>query len=339
MKLTVLDAKNSRIPQAIGCPPTDPRFLATLNEAIQRLVISGKYWGLVGKFRFCAQDGCITLPQQIATIEAVNVCGKSVTVRDYWYEFIENGIGSIEDCNGSKAGCCERVAVYRGHSPTFSDVIGTDKMLKLLCDEPTDVGKQVLVMGYDQNGNWIRSTQNGSIQDGELVTLAAGTTGPTNHYFSAVTGLQAPPDMDGQWFLYEYEPSTTTMRLIGQYDYDNPRPHFARYLLPQVRECGSTCTQTMVEIMGKLDFVPVKNDTDYLLIGNIPALKEMCSAVYQSENEMDSVKKNQIILAGTTTARSLLDQELDHYLGTGRRMVMQVTGSSVGTVDPVPFIL
>jgi len=355
MRVTLADAKNSRLPSQVGACPTDQRFLDLLNEAQERLLNCGKWWGTVQKWRFCASDGCVALPSQFATLEAVAVCGRPITVRDQFYEFLENGFGirgqnivstttgtTSPCCGGSSGVCGIQEALYRGHYPTFADIQPTGKQLQLVCDKQSDIGKPVLCLGYDDNNNWIRTTQNGVESDGEVVLLAQGTGTNSTKNFSTVTDLQPPDNLDGQWWLYEFTVATGAQRLIGQYQYFDVRPYFARYFFPAIIAQSTTtgaCGQLLVEALVKLEFVPAKRDTDYLVIGSLPALKELMMALSKAEDEPDGLRKVQLVSAGMTMAKQVLDQQLDHYLGSGRKMGMNIVGSSIGDVIPVPTLL
>lgn len=355
MRVTLADAKNSRLPSQVGACPTDQRFLDLLNEAQERLLICGKWWGTVQKWRFCATDGCVALPSQFATLEAVAVCGRPIAVRDQFYEFLENGFGirgqtvvsttsgTISPCCGGVSGVCGiQEALYRGHYPTFADINPPGKQLQLVCDKLTDVGKPVLCLGYDDNNNWIRTTQNGVVADGEVVLLAQGAGTNSVNNFSVVTDLQPPPNLDGQWWLYEFTVAGGSQRLIGQFQYFDLRPSFARYFFPaiisRVVQPGQ-CAQVLVEALVKLEFIKALKDTDYLVIGSLPALKEMMMALSKAEDEPDALRKVQIVAAGMTIAKQILDQQLDHYLGSGRKMGMNIVGSSIGDVSPVATLL
>lgn len=347
-KLTVLDVKNSRIPAVLGICPTDPRFLQWLNEFLERIIISGKFWGFAAKFQICATDSCLTLPPQIATIEAVNVCGNPTPVRDFWWEFLQNGFGSIPDANGSCSsgngcvtGCGYPEAIMRGEYPTFSDIIGVNKKLNFICDLATDVGKTVLALGYDENGNWIRTLQSGVYADGEVIAFAQSGGTLSTKLFSSVTGIQLPSNMDGQSWLYEYNTSDTTKRMIGKYQYWETRPSYPRYFFPSVRPTSTngTCNTVKVEVMAKLQYIPVKADTDYVMVACLPAIKEGMRAIKLAENEPDSLKSNAIINAGIASARAILDQQLDHQFGSGRKIGINVLSSSLGSVDPVPTLI
>jgi hypothetical protein len=277
------------------------------------------------------------MPRGIATVEKASICGTAVPIRDIWYEFLENGFG-IRDTKNS----CWPEALYRGNFCTFNDLKGTNKKLRFICDLASDVGKPVLALGYDENGNWIRTLQSGVIADGEVVLLAQAPGTNSTHFFTTLTDLQFNTARDGQVWLYEYNTSDTTQRLIGQYGYDETRPTYARYFFPSIREKTNTaggCNQTLVNIIAKLDFIPVKADTDYVGIGNIPALKEMMRAIYLAENEPDGSKANDILAKGELLALRELNFELDHFLGDGRTTGVDIMGSNIGTVEPIPAFL
>lgn len=348
MRFTFADVQNSRIPAVLGVGPNDPRLLQWTNEGTQRLLFSGKWWGTVSRFNICATSGCITLPKPIATIEAVNLNGRPTPVRDFWYEFLANGAGTRQSqvssgtstsgsCCGS--GCCGmNEAIQRGNFPVFTDIKGTTSKANFICDLAADIGNQVLVLGYDQNGNWIRTVQNGVYADGEVLTLAQNPGVISQNFFQIITGIQFLNQMNGQSWLYGYDTANNNLlTMLGHYQYDETNPSYRRYFFPSIfsSQSSSGCTQTKVEVAGKLDYYPIKNPTDYLIIGNIPALKEMLSALKKAENEPDSVKANQIIATGMDTAIQVLDAELDHQLGSGRTIGMTIEGSSVGSNEPV----
>lgn len=339
MRTTLSDVRNSRIPKAIGLCPDDTRIPAIVNEAQQRLLTKGLWHGTFGRFRICTDNQCVTLPPQIATIESAAVCGEVVAMRDTWWEFLDNGFGPINSTSGCAScgtgdtvGGGLGVGMYRGRFCTFKDIQPSGKKLNVVCDLSTDVGKEVLLLGYDDNGNWIRTDQGGTIKDGELVAFAQSTGTTTTNYFSSVNDIQLPDDMDGQSWLYEYDVSATTRRLIGKYEYFETRPNYARYFFPSVciRTCDdNTCCQTPIDIVGKLEFIPVVNDTDYLIIGNIPALKEMVVGIVNAEKAPDSLAKNQIMTSAYAMAMNELDQELRHYRGDGVITAVNVMGTAI----------
>jgi hypothetical protein len=350
-RVTLGDLKASRVPFVAGACPDSTRLLSLVNESIQRLLNKGFWWGTYGRYRLCVTDGCITLPSGIATIEKAAVCNQVIPVRDSFFEFIASGPGPVNGSFGSNGcstgtcgsslfnnGWCGLPGVYaRGRFPTFSDVRGVDKKMRFVCDLDSDEGKSVLILGYDENNNWIRTERDGTWQDGEVVELAQAPGVDTDNFFSSVTDIQFPDDMDGQSWLYEYNTTASTQRLIGHYNYSDTRPSFARYMVPGI--CGTDDNRAQIEILAKLDFTPVKRDTDYLIIGNLPAIKEMVMALNNAEHEPDTVKKAMILKAGYASAIYELDTELDAYLGSGRKIGIEVMDTSVGMLDPIEFVM
>lgn len=68
-----------------------------------------------------------------------------------------------------------------------------------------------------------------------------------------------------------------------------------------------------VTAMVKLEYIPVSVDTDFLIIGNIPALIEECLAIKYSR--MDDPRSLELSAAHHAKAIKLLQQEMVHYEG------------------------
>jgi hypothetical protein len=310
MRRTFSDLQASRIPARLGVCANDTRLYQWANSAT---------------------DGCITFPRGVAIIERAAICGKPVPIHDFWFQYLPSGAGLRNGWN------CWNEANYQGRFPTFTSIKGVNQKLNFICDVPDDVGQQVLALGYDQNGNWIRTQQNGVWADGELIAYAQGTGTLSVNLFSRVTDLQIPV-MQGQSWLYSYDTTLLTKILIGHYQAGETRPSYARYFFPSI-SCAavaeSTCGTVPVNVIAKLEYVPLVNPTDYLLIGNLPAMEEMMVGLMRAEDQTDSVAANGITSAAMALAVGILDSELDHYLGAGRKMGVEVVGSSVGEICPV----
>lgn len=347
-KLTVSAVKASRIPAALNVCPTDARLLGWVNEAVERLIRKALWIGTYGKFRICATDGCITLPAQIASIERVSVCGQVIPSHDMFFEFLSNGLGPRNaSCSTSSGcscggGCGVAEANLRGWFPTFADVRGTSKKLRLVCDVSADVGKRVLCLGYDENGNWIRTNPAGVWQDGETVLLAQSPGTDTTKFFDGgITGIQFLDAREGQVWLYERDTVAATSRMIGSYQYFETNPSYARYYFPSIcsqSDSDGECATTQVEIIGRLEYFPVVKDTDVLLIGNIPALKNMAVAVKTYEEAVNNADL-QRAAAFETLAMKELDNEIEWALGEGREVGVNFKGSNIGAIRPIPSLM
>lgn len=318
-RATVAMAKASRIPEALNIAPTDPRFLSFLNTGTERLLHRGKYWNTYAKYTVSVSSQLLTLPPYIDTPEQIAVSRKPLPLRTTWFQFSENGWGTRDATAPNGSGIPE--VLHLGQFPTIAD-IATAGTLTVKCDRATDVGKSVLILGYDVNANWVRTLQGGIYTDGEVVLLAQGAGTSTVTQFSQVTDIQAPTNLDGQWWLYLGGTSGT---LLGNYQYWDTTPNWKRYLIPFIDPVVTT-----VELMGKKAFVPVKNDADFLVIGNLAALKLACMAC-KSEEEYRWDEANLLWNGGADGAGiqhigavQELEFELRHHTGDGQQIGMTV---------------
>lgn len=305
---TMQDVLDSGIPKVLNLSPTDPRIYRVVNEATARLITRGRWWGLSGRFRFCTEDDCLTWPRQIAAIEAVAVCDQPITIRNGWFEFLESGYGLQES-----SGCsCGANLFDRGECCTFADIRGTNKKVKVYADVTEDAAAKILIQGYDQNDNWIRTEPNGvgtGWEDGEYVALNSATPQTSTKFFKAITSVQKP-ETNGVIRLYEFDTSDSTQRAIAIYEWDETRPTYRKSQIPGLTSNGATCNTKTVTVMAKLEFIPVKKATDWLLIGNIPALKDMCQSLLKLENNLFQEAK-----AWEASAINELQRELRHKMG------------------------
>lgn len=319
MRRTVADAKNpliSRIPSVLNVSPTDSRLLRYINSATQRLLFSRKSWGTYGRFRLCITNGCVVFPRQFAAIEAADVCGQSLPIRNEWFEFMDSGPGIQGDCSvESTVGCgngCAGVQLFdRGTAVAFEDIRGVNKKIRVYADVTEAADAKILLQGYDENSQWIRTLVSGVWVDGEYVLLST-TPQLSTKLFSSLTGVQKPITK-GTIRLYEYNTDTTAQRAIAIYEPGETRPSYRKSLISGVSiPTGDDCGTTTLTVMAKLDFVPVSQDTDWLLIGNLEALTEGCQAVKKLENNLFEEAE-----AYEQLAFRQLERELRHHLGRG----------------------
>lgn len=360
-RLRYSDVQASRIPASVGLGPTDAKLLQWTNEAQERLLNRGLFWGTYGKFKLAAYGNLITLPPNIAAIETMNVCGAPTEIHDLWFEFLQFGFGSR---SSQAAGCCGASfwatpdawacglpeADYRGQFPTFRDLTITTDPLKLVwvCDSSADTTTTVTVTGYDASGNWIRTNPGGIWQDGETITLAQSPGTTSVNTFSRISNISFSAQRKGQCWLYESDTVTNALTLTGWYQWWETSPSYGRWLLPNIPQPATACTpparwqQTwtdrelplpptscnpvLVEIVGKLEYIPVQQSSDYLIIQSIPALKAAMQSIKKYE---DGVSTSDFMEAEAfmNQAVELLDQQLDQYIGSGRRIGINVIGA------------
>lgn len=327
-----LEAARPPIAEAIGVCNDSPRIPKILNLAVQRLLPRGKWVGTFARYRFCTSNACITLPRQFATIEGFSICNFPGIIRNEFFEFQGTSYGILgpDDCIG-------KTLVPRGLSPTFDDFFGTTQKAKVYCDIQETPGAYILLQGFDQNFNWIQTQVGGIWIDGERIPL---TTSPqiSVNYFTSITAVQKPIT-NGNVRIYSYDiPSGANVRAISIYEPDETLPQYRRYMIPGLSQMGggssrnspcssdTQCNQVQVDLLVKHDFIPVRLDTDYLIIGNLPALELACMAIQAEKNNQFDYAN--ILMNGKVTneygqpqlrngAIPLLEEELANFNGDG----------------------
>jgi hypothetical protein len=301
MKLTLGDIK-ANIAKLLSMSSTDSRVVGYINEAQERLLYKGLWVDTYARYAITNSNGTITWPRQLETIEVVALDDRPGVVRNEWFEFLETGPGLLDSTD-----CDSYTLVDRGTAVCFSDIDGTDKILRVYSGATTDAGKRVLLQGYNGSGEWIRTQDGSTWIDGEYVTLTT-TYVDTDNVFSELTGVQKTAT-DGIVKLHEYKPSDSTSRLIGEYQPTETRPNYRRSLIPGLADDNTTITVTVV---GKLRFAPARVDTDWLFISYEAAIKEMVMSIRKAENNL--VKEAQ---AYEDRAVQLLQEQLLNHLGDG----------------------
>lgn len=321
-RLTLGQIRVSTLPEAIGlCAADQPRIIAYTNEAIQRLVIAGGETGWYGTwartaFNVSAEDPFITLPRSIARIVGLNVCSRPIGIQNEWYEFLEFGIG-LQPVNSCRQPCQILQMYDRGVVITPVDMTPPNKKLRIYMTDARDATKRVLIQGEDGNDVPITS-QDGLVRvDGEYVVLASPFV-DTENEINLLTGIQKDVTI-GRVLIYELDTLTDTQTLILTMEPSETIAAYRRYFINGLPTscCGNTESLTLqVEGLAKLEFIPMVVDTDYSLIGNLPALVEEVQSIRYGR--MDTPQAHQLSILQHRLAIKLLNQELDHYVGRSK---------------------
>lgn len=322
MRATLRDVRQSRLPESIGsCAGGNALLLSTLNEAQQRLIMDEAqpdegWWGswAIMAFDVSRDEPYFVTPRGVARVTALDICKKPVVLRNQFFEYLDFG-------NGLKpGGCCDRspcgtlTAYDRGPVPTFSELEPPNKTLRAYITDATDAGKRVLISGKDAFGNIIYTQDGFDRASGEFMEFTSPFVDSVNE-FTEISGIQKDIT-NGQVQIFEVDTITTDERLILTMEPGETTASYRRYYahgLPTTH-CGDETIQ--VSAVVKLDFIPVVADTDYLIIGNLPALKEECQAIRYSE--MDNPNAAKMSMMHHANALRLLFGELDLYVGKER---------------------
>lgn len=316
----------------LGYCATNPNLLPLVNESIKILWDSLEPIHKMARYKFklgtnCCGNRFITWPNEVETVEMINICDSPIPVRNIYAEFVSNGIGNMEylnnnllSGNGPGPGA---PYTYNGWAtmigdreevPTYEDVQGPDKKIKVVSSLPADDGSQVIILGYDQNEQWIRTLVNGTYTDGEYVTLNAASPPTTTNFFSAIKGVQfSVTPRNGIVYLVEHDTVTTLERTIAEYQYNEANPVYRRSIITGSAFATCVCVMGIV----RLRWVPIFSDTDYLQISNLSALKDMLLALQKRDNGMpDDAMKYQML------AEKKVNAELSQYQGVAPKKVV-----------------
>lgn len=300
-RLTLANVKASRIPAVLNLTSTDSRLVQYVNEAQQRLLSRGNWVGSTQKYRFSSTTGCITLPRQVESILSAAVYKTPVTVRDEIYEFVEHGYGLLDETDGDVT-----QLQADGTAVTQVDITGDNNKVRVYSDLTEEAGTTVLIQGYDPDGNYVMTEYGGEWIEGErVVPQPSGQLSVKK--FTNITGV-IKPVTNGPIRLYQQDADTGTRSLLAVYEPDETEPSFRKYKIPGLSNYSAECQ--VVTLLVKLAHMPVSKDTDWLVIGNLPALKAMCKAVQLEEaNEWDEARKFE------ASAVEELQKELSTYVG------------------------
>lgn len=284
MKLT-LGVVRPVIARVLGKCTDSPEVIPYVNEAQQRLLPRGRWVGKIQRYRVCVDEACLTWPRQIETIEAYWICDCPGTLRDMWFENIV-GMYNEDGCGQGMVDRGEGYVTYRDVNHTTTQ----PKLLKVQASVAEESTASIIVLGYDENSQWIQTVQEGVLADGEVLSLETGAATSVN-YFSAITGI-IKTETNGLIRLYEYDPSTSLMVALGQYEPDETHPNYRRSFVPGLADhpaCCSTdteCDSKAVTVLATLRHMPVARDNDFLVLRNLAALKLMVMALKKEEKDL-----------------------------------------------------
>lgn len=310
--------------EALGICQSDPQVANYCNDATERLLIdpltpeTGWYGtSVVVVLTGVVSNGSVyvTTPREIARLTDIAVCQHPIPIRNGWYEYLRFGTG-LEPKTCRAAGCGSQFSAYeRPNVYTFSDLVGT-KTIRIYASDARDSGKRVLVQGKDANGQVVLTTNPGSAltAPGEYVVIQFPFVDTANTY-TKIDGLQKD-ECYGQILFTQVDPVTLVESPLSTMEPTEGTALYRRYLINGIPSTNLCCTGSptvQISAQARLDFIPVANETDYLLIPTVPALVEECRSIRFSRIDTPAAAQQTII--SHQRAIALLNGALDTYLG------------------------
>lgn len=154
-----------------------------ISDSVQLLTQKGEIDPLIGYVDLCLDGSCATLPAEIETVLAVNICGRPAVSKDVLFSFHLNGPG---DCGRA----CQYSWADQGNWPTYKDLKCPAKLIAFL-DNEEDAGKLLRVFGFDDQNRPLRTKVGDEWEDGLRVPTVFGYALPaaSDPYVSRITGI------------------------------------------------------------------------------------------------------------------------------------------------------
>ncbi len=310
---------------AAGMQVNDVRLIDITNRAIEELMNEGDWPGVVDRWLFNTHEGLVTLPWELDRLMQVTVDAVPKQINSPWYEFVQYGPGqqSEPDANGRGARMWVDVVMDRGDVPVMTAVLLTDgpRVLRVYAaiDESVDgVFPVVNLQGVNDDGQTINSLSSGTSAGegcsvGEDVTLVLpGGYVETTQNFAEVTAV-VKPETCGYLTLKAWNGSEEVT--LASYAPGQTTCTFRKYFVPAVVPgVGDTNpTDRVILARCRRRFVAVTEDNDVLIIGNLPALREMVVALWKRDSDAwDDFNLHK------ANAVDILRKEATGYLGKAR---------------------
>lgn len=331
---TFLQLKQSRIPASLGLCADSVHFRQLANKATEALNNHGRFWGTTVEAQFqVTSAGLFAWPRVVADVNRINLCGKPIINRGPPWAFLNN-LGRMAPCGRchdkgfptSACGCGALYGIDMGTQPVWVPLSGVPKYIKLYPRSSTDVGKIVLLQGYDDSNQWVRNFYSGVPVDGERVVLASPFALSSTKY-SALTGAQkAATDMSV--LVYSLDTATMNEDKLAEWQPDELNPAYRVTQVPSLGcgACAAGCAPapTVVDVIAKLDYVPFTGaDEDWLLISNLVAMEHGMRAQQLYEDNEDAAGDKEML-----RAINQLNHELRTHTGDRTEIYVDLLGTA-----------
>lgn len=333
MRRTLKDISTSNIPHVVGfCREDYPRltgeYINPATEELMNLASETGWWGGWDKIviNLPCSEPYLTLPPQYSRLIDIAVCRWPIPVFNEFYEVLEAGIGLQTPCQG-RYGCGLQAAFERSNVPTAVDLTPTNQLLRVYISDARDINKRIIFLdARDGNGLGIYSTDiQHQIQGFPLVFNQPFTT--SSFIVSAFSAIVKDVTF-GDVILKQVDATTGAEVQLARYGPQQTNPVFRRYYIQAgcPTSLGTGATARQVTAMAKLEFRPVSEPTDMLLISNLPALEAKCDSLRLQR--MDNPQAKAMSLLRHRQAVKMLSQELAAHTGIKPSVNVAVFGTA-----------
>lgn len=294
---TLEDAQNDiGIRNVVGVCNTGEQFADYVNRATRRLMKRGAWFGTDVLMRLCTNGCDVVFPRHVGTVNGIRLaCSDYMQIRNNWWAILGGGVGYSAGWNtpyggggfgyGYGYGNGAGLGAVQGYQPpgvdtntvpVFNQISGnTGKLLRYHVVKATDLGKKIKIFGTKFGGQPLQTLVDGVWEDGITIT-AATPIAQTTILVTKITSV-IRDETEGMAYLYEYDQATTKQRMLAAYEPSETHPNYRHMRIPAL-----TCAPNRVDDNGvntwefealvKLQYIPVKNPGDFLIISDFDAL-------------------------------------------------------------------
>ncbi len=310
---TLADARTllADIAGVTGYPTASDKFKLAINRATEELLKTGDYPSVVDRYKVVTQNRTLTLPYYLDSILGISVNKVGYELRRGWIEFDQYGPGTQEEFTNVD------VIIDKEDAVTFLDIPNATGRTYTLRFDSTGIEagtERILVKGYDDNGDWIRSEEpasSGTYIDGIYLTIDVAST----QKFSEITSI-VKDQTKGYLDLVAID-DLAVETTIGEYHPNELKPSYRRYYIPFLSDSTDPVT---VRIRARKRFVELVNDNDNLMIPNIDALENMIIA--QAKRRAQKPQEYQIF---KNLAVNCLTEEANSYNGKSHQPFLKMS--------------
>lgn len=270
----------------------DADFIRNLNLARERIINSGRWLGCTLETVFDGSTGFITLPPHMGSIVGVTVngCPTISFTKDYSYGIF--GPGTLKNVTHGLG-----FLIDAGDQFVTSVDHTSGQQLRFALSSTDDVDQVVRIYGTDINGDTLYDDE--GIQGINLTLNGVSIVFPTA--LNTFTGFQKCVTY-GTVEVQSWDGSNATSLQV--YQPWESRPRYKRY---RTGEYQSTVT---IGCLTRLRYTPVYAETDFIIPGNLNAIRSALQAV-DCENTRNYSDADE----AWTRCFSLLNEEFKHSRG------------------------
>ncbi len=293
-RLTLADVRTVLAPMVDPADPNNPLFLQMINEVQERYINSGKWKGSIITLRYDSSPGFITLPFNYAAVLAMTYDRYPIPVFTQFHQYVEEGPGKVDEAlhwpgiliDLGDGFCTQADMSAAGFVRIYSSALDNGKVTRVY-------GKLNGVIVYDAAGN-----------EGEEVVLSAPFVATTNQ-FTEITGF-TKPTTTARIYAKSWDGVTETS--LATYQPNETRPCYRRYQTGQA--------EREIRIICQRRFVPTVAETDWIIPGNISALRAgIQSRLFEDATDPDAAD------ASFVRGLNFLNDEAKTFRGGGRLTV------------------